>query len=123
MPTALIIGGGFAGSEVARRLGGRFDVTVVAEENFHLFTPMLAEVAAGDVEPSHIVSPLRQLCPKARIVVGSVVSVDVSSRSAVVRPQIGDNPVTLSGDYLILAAGSVSRDFGIPGVAEHALEF
>lgn len=123
MPTALIIGGGFAGSEVARRLGGRFEVTVVADENFHLFTPMLAEVAAGDVEPSHIVSPLRQLCPKAHVVVGSVTSVDATQRSVVVQPQIGETPFTLSADYLVLAAGSVSRDFGIPGVAEHALEF
>lgn len=123
MPSAIVVGGGFAGSEVARRLGGRFDVTLVSDQNFHLFTPMLAEVAAGDVEPSHIVSPLRQLCPQARIVIGTTTKVDVATRSVVVEPQIGDQPVRLHADYLILAAGSVSRDFGIPGVAENALEF
>src|SRR3982751_942125 len=63
----LILGGGFAGASVARKLGRR-GATIVSPENFLLFTPMLPEAAAGTIEPRHIAVPLRRMCPHARLV-------------------------------------------------------
>jgi NADH dehydrogenase len=117
----LILGGGYAGATVARRLGGRVSATVVADDNFLLFTPMLAEVAVGEVDPRHIVTPVRQLAPRAALVQGRVASIDIAGRSVEVRPRF-DLPVfTLSWD--VLALGSVPNTFGVPGVEEHCLFF
>ena len=122
-PKVLIVGGGYAGVEVAKRLGTSADVMIVSDENFLTFTPMLAEVAFGDIEPRHITAPLRQMCRDATVIVGDVVAVDTANRSVDVRLAISKRTETLSGDALILASGSEAADFGIPGVAEHAVAF
>src|ERR1700688_4634383 len=63
----LILGGGFAGVETARYLDRTaakrddVEVTIISRDNFTLFTPMLDEVASGDLEPAHICNPLRKL--------------------------------------------------------------
>ena len=68
----LILGGGFAGVEVLRRLQGKFqndvsvDITMVSKDNFFLFTPMLHEVASGMIETRHIVTPIRAFCNRAK---------------------------------------------------------
>jgi NADH dehydrogenase len=117
----VIAGGGYGGVALARKLGVRADVTLISRENFLTFTPMLAEVASGDIEPRHITAPLRQLCPQATVVVGEVTSVDVASRSAKVR--MGETYLEISGDALVVASGSVAADFGVPGAATHAIRF
>ncbi len=119
----VIVGGGFAGVEVARRLGDRADVTLVSDDNFLLFTPMLAEVGAGDIEPRHIVSPIRQLCPDARIVIARAESVDVAARAVTVTSPVSGETSTLSGDALVVTTGSVPRTFGVDGVERHTLGF
>ena len=74
----VVLGGGFGGVEAARQLERRLrprtdvDVTLVSRDNFFLFTPMLHEVAASDVDITHIVSPLRALLHSTNIVVGDV---------------------------------------------------
>lgn len=123
MPEVVVVGGGFAGAWTARALGRRATVTLVSEHNYLLFTPMLAEVAAADVDPRHILAPLRHLCPQARIVVGTVVQVDPDHRTVVVRSPVDGVESTLGGDALVLAAGSAPATFGIPGVAEHTIGF
>ncbi|MEX0945907.1 MAG: FAD-dependent oxidoreductase, partial [Acidimicrobiia bacterium] len=123
MKRVLILGGGFAGTAAARGIGRRLDVTVVSQDNFLLFTPMLAEVAAGDVDPRHIVTPLRQLAPHARMVQGTVESVDPHNRSVTVRPLFGEGSYTLESDNLVIALGSVPNTFGVKGVDEHTLAF
>ena len=123
MLSVIIVGGGYGGAYTARRLGRHAQVTLVSRDNFLLFTPMLAEVAAADIEPGHIIAPLRHLCPRARIVVGEVVAIDTSERWVDVQPEIGGRPRRVEADHLVIAAGSVSRDFGIAGVAEHAHQF
>ena len=119
----VILGGGFAGAGVAQRLGDAARVTLISNENFLLFTPMLVEVAAGDVDPRHIVAPLRQLAPHAQFVQGEVVRIDPSSRSVEVRPVFGTGPIVVEGDVLVIALGSVSNTYGVPGVEENALSF
>lgn len=122
-PSVLILGGGYAGVSCAQALGNRAQVTLVSEDNHLLFTPMLAEVASGDIDPRHIIAPLRQLCPNARVIQGRVTAVDVESRTVRVERLLGLPPVTLSADALVITLGSVPATFGVPGVEEHAITF
>jgi NADH:ubiquinone reductase (H+-translocating) len=119
----IIVGGGFAGATLARSLGRRAHVTLVCDVNYLLFTPMLAEVAAADIDPRHILVPLRQLCPHARVVIGTAVHVDGPGRSVTVRSSVGVGETTHRADAVVLATGGVPQTFGVPGVHEHALGF
>src|SRR5919107_483916 len=82
----LILGGGFAGVEVLRRLQDRFqndvsiDITMVSKDNFFLFTPMLHEVASGMIETRHIVTPIRAFCNRAKFYAAKVKSIDLNNR-------------------------------------------
>jgi NADH dehydrogenase len=82
----LILGGGFAGVEVLRRLQDRFqndvsvDITMVSKDNFFLFTPMLHEVASGMIETRHIVTPIRAFCNRAKFYAARVESIDLKNR-------------------------------------------
>lgn len=122
-PSVIVLGGGFGGLAVARALEDRARVTIVSDQNFLLFTPMLAEVASGDLDPRHISTPLRQLAPETRMVSGSVESIDPSTRSVKVARPFGLDPLELSADAIVLALGSVPATFGIEGVDEWALPF
>ena len=85
----LVVGGGFAGGYVARLLG-RSGATIVSPENFMLYTPLLPEAASGTLEPRHTVVPLRQMCPRAELVLGRVTSLDEEQRSVhVATPDAG----------------------------------
>ena len=84
----LILGGGFAGSYVARLLGRR-GATIVSRENFMLFTPLLPEAASGTLEPRHVVVPLRQMCRHAELLLGSATRIDEEARTAEVETDTG----------------------------------
>ena len=116
----LIAGGGFAGSVVARLLGGR-GATIVSPENFMLFTPLLPEAASGTLEPRHVVVPLRQMCPHAELVLGRVVGLDETRKTVTVDGL--DGLLELGYENLVLALGSVSRVLPVPGLADHGLGF
>ena len=117
----LVVGGGFAGGYVARLLGKR-GATIVSPENFMLFTPMLPEAASGTLEPRHTVVPLRQMCPHAELLLGRAVSIDEAQQLVHVEtPDAGSFDVHY--EQLVLALGSVSRTFPVPGLAEHGLGF
>lgn len=122
-PSVIVIGGGFSGLAVARGLQDRARVTLVSDQNFLLFTPMLAEVAAGDLDPRHISTPVRQLAPTVRMVSGSVESIDPDTRTVRVGRGFGLDPIELTADALVLAMGSVPATFGVSGVDEWALSF
>jgi NADH dehydrogenase len=82
----VIVGGGFAGVHAAmyfdKALAHRSDIDVVliSRENFILFTPMLHEVAAGDLYPGDIITPLRRILRRVNVVEGEVQSIDLSAR-------------------------------------------
>jgi NADH:ubiquinone reductase (H+-translocating) len=116
----LILGGGFAGSYVARLLGRR-GATIVSPENFMLYTPMLPEAASGTLEPRHVVVPLRMMCPHAELLLGRATALDAERRS--VRAETDEEVLTIGYDQLVVALGAVSRTLPIPGLAEHALGF
>ena len=116
----LVLGGGFAGSYVARLLGKR-GATIVSEENFMLYTPLLPEAASGSLEPRHVVVPLRMMCPHAELLLGRLTALDTTTRTATVDTEAGTFAVGY--DQAVLALGSTSRRLPIPGLAEHGLGF
>src|SRR3954463_172307 len=116
----LVVGGGFAGAYVAKELGDR-GATIVSKENFMLYTPLLPEAASGTLEPRHCVVPLREMCPHAELILGSVTALDLEAKTAAVKTDEG--PQTVAWSELVLALGAVPRTLPIPGLPEHALSF
>jgi len=116
----LVLGGGFAGAYVARLLGRR-GATIVSPQNSMLYTPLLPEAASGTLEPRHVVVPLRQMCPHAELVLGSVTSLDLEQRAVAVESIAG--PLEIGYERLVVALGAVSRVFPVPGLAEHGRGF
>ena len=116
----LVLGGGFAGSYVARLLGRR-GATIVNPENFMLFTPLLPEAASGTLEPRHVVVPLRLMCPRAELLLGRATALDTDRRAATVETETGRLEVAY--DQAVLALGSIARVLPIPGLADHGLGF
>jgi NADH dehydrogenase len=116
----LILGGGFAGSYVARLLGSR-GATIVSPENFMLYTPLLPEASAGTLEPRHVVVPLRQMCPHAELLLGRATGLDEERR--VVAADTLAGPVEIAYERLVVALGAIPRTFPVPGLAEHAVGF
>ena len=123
----LILGGGFGGVyaalELEKVLARRTDVqvTLVTRDNFFLFTPMLHEVAASDLELSTIVNPLRKLLRRVNTFVGTVEAIDLEKRRVQVSHGFDGHAHDLSYDQLVLALGSSTNFFGLPGVERGAL--
>jgi NADH dehydrogenase len=121
----VILGGGFGGVSAARRFeqllpwNPWLDVTLVSQRNYLLFTPMLAEVAAGSVEAGNVGVPLRAACPRTRFRRAEVLGVDTDRR--LVHLRRGDALETLPYDQLVLALGAVPNFRDLPGVAANAL--
>ena len=113
----LILGGGYAGAYVARRLGRR-GATIVNPTNFMLYTPLLPEAAGGSIEPRHVAVPLRTMCPHADLLLGSAVALDPERRTVTVESDAGG--FTVAYRELIVALGAVTRMPAVEGLAEHA---
>ena len=121
----VILGGGFGGVYTAlhleRTLGPSVAITLVSRENFFLFTPMLHEVAASDIDITHLVSPLRALLPRSTVFVGEVVGVDCPARTVTVMHGSSGHSHQVAYDHLVIALGSVTNFYGLPGLDQHAL--
>jgi len=113
----LIVGGGFAGSYVARKLGRR-GATIISPENFMLFTPMRPEAASGTLETRHVVVPIRVMCPHSDLVLGRAVAHDGGGRRVQVETE--ETVFWIRYDNLVVALGAVARTLPIPGLADHA---
>lgn len=125
MPKILIVGGGYAGFYTAFKLQkhlrrGEAEVTLVDPLPYMTYQPFLPEVAAGSIEPRHVIVPLRRHLKKTNVVQGKVVAVDHKKKTATIEPSAGKS-YTVKYDQIVLAAGSVSRTFPIPGVADEAI--
>lgn len=126
IPQIVILGGGFAGVAAARRLErrlrvGEASITLVSRDNFTLFTPMLPEVCSGGIETRHIVSPVRGQLRRTQYVLGEITHIDLDAQRVDLQHTITGTKMTLGYDHLILALGSVTSTFNIPGVAERSL--
>jgi NADH:ubiquinone reductase (H+-translocating) len=116
----LVLGGGFAGSMVARGLGRR-GATLVSAENSLLFTPLLPEAASGTLEMRHVTVPLRAMCPDAELVVGRAFSHDPHTRTVGVLHADGVEEIRYR--RLVVAVGSVPRLAPVDGLETHAVGF
>ncbi|MGH7737632.1 MAG: NAD(P)/FAD-dependent oxidoreductase [Candidatus Tyrphobacter sp.] len=123
-PRVLILGGGFAGIAVASRLERLLrpreaSVALVSRENFSIFTPMLAEVCAGALEVRHVVTPVRSQLRRSSVYLADVESIDADARSVTIRHALTGERESLGYEHLVIALGSMTSTFGIPGVREH----
>jgi NADH dehydrogenase len=123
----LILGGGFGGMYAALRLEKTIaadpdiEVTLANRDNFFLFTPMLHEVAASDLEITDIVSPIRSLLKRVKFFCGDVDSIDLSKKRVAVSHGYGRHSHELEYDYLLIGLGSTTNFFKLPGVEERAV--
>ena len=117
-PKVVILGGGFGGLAAARALYKSAEVTVVDRHNFQTFLPLLYQVSTAGLAADHVAYPIRGALRKTDIKfrMGSPISIDHKNKEVKL-----DSSEVLNFDHLIVALGSVSADFGIPGVNEYAL--
>jgi NADH dehydrogenase len=117
----VVVGGGFGGMTAAKALAKQpVDVTLVDRHNHHTFSPLLYQVATSGLAPDDIAPSLRgvmQSHPNVDARMAEVYGVDFDRREVLVDPGRA-----LPYDVLILALGTVSSDFGVPGVREHAVQ-
>lgn len=123
----LVVGGGYVGMYTALGLlkrvpTGSLDVTLVAPESFMLYQPLMPEAASGNIEPRHVVVPLRRVLRQATVVTGRLEALDHPARRAMVRPVDGE-PYELGYDQVVLGLGAISRILPVPGLAEHGVGF
>ena len=122
----LILGGGFGGLDVARAVGrsraarGYWDTLLVDKENFFQFNPLLPAVAVGAVETRHIVWPLREMARHRhiRFFKNKAIRIDLERRAVMLH-----NGLEERWDALVIAVGSVTNWYGVPGAEQHARPF
>ena len=121
----LILGGGFGGLyaalEFERRRDPDFEVTLISQDNFFLFTPMLHEVAASDLDLTHIVNPIRKMLHHVHFFEGDVRSIDTAKRQVVVAHGFDQHTHSLEYDHIVFALGCVTNFYNIPNLAEMAV--
>src|SRR4029453_7952882 len=123
----VIAGGGFAGLYAAKHLDGMLarrtdiEVTLISRENFIVFTPMLHEVAAGDLSPSDIVNPLRRILRRVNVVQAEIKAIEVTKKIVRCLGGLRDVELEIEFDHLLLALGAETNFFDIPGVREWAV--
>ena len=119
----VILGGGFGGLAAAKALGSGkdgkdFDITVVDRHNYQTFLPLLYQVSTAGLAADHVAYPIRGVLRKVngKFRMGSPISVDHKNKTVKL-----DSSEVLPFDHLVVALGSVTADFGTPGVEEFAL--
>jgi NADH dehydrogenase len=122
----LILGGGFAGVECARKLESEFgddpeiDIVMVSEDNFLLFTPMLPQVASGMIETRHIVLPIRTVCKKTKFYEGRVKNIDPYGKIVTLWGTGDKRGISIHYDFLVVGLGSETNFFGMADVEKNA---
>jgi len=125
--SVVIAGGGFAGLSAAMYLDktlarrGDAEVILINRENFILFTPMLHEVAAGDLYPGDIVNPIRRILRHVKFVEAEVQAVDLSARRVRCLGGVARIAFEFEFDHLLLTLGSQTNFFDLPGVSDWAV--
>lgn len=119
----LILGGGFAGSNVLREIQHQFkgndvDITLVSQDNFFLFTPMLPEISSGMLHASDITTPIRTFCKTANFCHARILSIDIENKNVSVIRIFDQKDIVLEYDYLVLALGSKDNFFGNKNIEE-----
>lgn len=121
----LIVGGGYAGFYTARKLNswlrrGEAEVTVVDPLPYLTYQPFLPEVAGGSIEPRHAVVGQRNHLRRTNVITAKVTAINHAEKFATITPEVGES-WEFEYDIVVVTAGSVSRTFPIPGVADEAI--
>lgn len=122
----LVLGGGFGGVNVLRQIQNIFqdkvhvDISIVNQDNFFLFTPMLPEVASGMIHPRDISIPIRTFCKRAKFYQAVVSSIDLKQKLVTITRMFDGKVHALEYDYLILSMGSVTNFFGNSKLEKHS---
>ena len=120
LPRVVIVGAGFGGLQCARKLAGEpVDVTIIDRQNYHLFTPLLYQVASCLLNPSEISAPVRKIFRDSKNVhyrQGDVVDVDFTKQQL----RLADG-TTLDYDEIVLATGSKTNYYGNDTIAHRSL--
>jgi NADH dehydrogenase len=122
-----ILGGGFGGLYTAMELEERLpvdpnvEITLVNRDNFFLFTPMLHEVAASDLDLTTIVNPLRKVLRNVQLFAGEVEHIDLPNSQLTLTHGFKQHSHIVPYDRLILAVGSITNFYNLPGLADRAL--
>ncbi|MEW6683722.1 MAG: FAD-dependent oxidoreductase [Nitrospirota bacterium] len=128
----VIIGGGFSGVYTAmaldrlwrrHRRGERVEIALINRENYFVFQPMLPEVISGSVGLTHVVIPIRKLCPRVTLYTREVQSINLDEKIIVTSPGVRPKPTSIRYDYLVLAPGTTTDFSGSPGFQEYAFPF
>ena len=128
MKRILILGGGFAGVECCLKLESYFannsdiEITMISEDNFILFTPMLPQVASGTIETRHIVTPIRTLINKTKFYEAKIKHIDPHGKSVTLYGTNENRGMILHYDFLIVALGSKTNFFGMKNVEENSYQ-
>src|SRR5947207_9829832 len=119
----VILGGGFGGVYAAMHLEkllarqSAVEISLVSRDNFFLFTPMLHEIAASDLEITNIVNPLRKLLRKVEVLVGDVNEIDLPNKRVLISRGYRNDSKQIDYDHLVIALGSITNFYDIPGLA------
>ena len=124
----VILGGGFGGVYTARHLekllgADEVSIKLVNQENYWVYQPMLPEVISGSIGLTDVVSPIRHLCERAQLVMREVEDIDLEKKIITLSPGFRPRRMELPYDYLVIALGSVTSFYGMPGMIEHAKPF
>jgi NADH dehydrogenase len=123
----VILGGGFAGMTTADHLEHQFgadptiEITLVSETNALLFTPMLAEVAASSLEPTHISTPLRTSLRRTQVLRAKATGIDLANKCVTLTD--ADHTWRIPFDHLVLSLGAASNYLGMKSVEQRAYDF
>jgi len=119
----VIVGGGFAGTTLARALDGRlprdYELVLISEESYTTFNPMLPEAVGASIFPEQLVAPIRQMLERTRFIMGRVSAIDARRKTLTASTLAG--LLTLPYEHLVLAFGNRARLDLLPGLAENAL--
>ena len=122
----VVLGGGFAGIECARKLEVLFrndysiEIVLVSEDNFLLFTPLLPQVASGMIETRHAITSIRTILDRATFYEGRIKNIDQYGNIVTLWGTTEKRGISIHYDYLILALGSQTNFFGMSDVELHA---
>ncbi|MBT2490126.1 NAD(P)/FAD-dependent oxidoreductase [Streptomyces sp. ISL-96] len=122
-PKILVVGAGFAGVECLQRLERKLspaeaELVLVSPSDYQLYLPLLPHVAAGVLTPQSVAVSLRRRLRRTRICPGGAIGIDAEAKVCVIRKITGE-VIAEPYDQLVLAAGSTTRTFDIPGLRDH----
>ena len=123
----VIVGGGFAGVSIGMELGRMtkhdptIEIHMVSNENYFVFQPLLPEVVSCSIEPSHILNPIRHLCPHVHFHCAAVTEIHLEHNQIHIVGSDIRRARTLAYDHLVVCPGLTMDSSKVPGMAEHSL--